>query len=397
MLFEQLMSLFHGYLCIRFYGERVERFINLCLQRGIPVWDVYTTREGTVVAKTTIDGFRQMRPVARRSRVSVRIIKRRGLPFLVAKLWRRTGFVAGALLFIISLHLLGSVIWFIDVKGVEEIQPKVVLSAASQLGLRPGVFRHNLNSVELGKALCIEMPELAWAGIDLVGTRATIRVVEKKIVTPEPKPVGHIIAARSGVLQKIVPTAGRAMAKPGDTVQEGQLLISGVFQVDEESEIRYVHAEGIVTARLWYEAEAESAMRRVTEQRTGQSVTVEYLIVGDTIIWLIGPRDAPYELYEEHCQSLPLVWRNLGAPVEHIRKTFFELVAEYEEVSFEQARQEAADIAMAAAIRQLPADVSLENQIVQTEVMPDQNTVRVRIVLETIEPIGRFTPLTEHP
>lgn len=397
MLINRILALFAGYLNIRFRGEKVERFINLCLQRGIQVWDVYTTRNGTVVGKTNIEGFRQMRPVARRSRVTVRIISRRGLPFLCAKLWKRTAFTAGALLFIVGLYLMGSVIWFVEIDGLEKVPASRVIQAAAELGLKPGRFRESLVASELSRALCVEVPELSWAGIELTGAKAIITVVEKKVVTADPRPIGHILAGKNGTISKIVATTGKSMVRPGDNVQQGRILISGAFQIDEESEIRYVHAEGITEARIQYAAVAQSAMSRTVRRRTGQSVRCDELVVRGTNILLKGPKTNPYGLSEELSEPIPLLWRNLGAPVEHRIRIIYELVEQSEQVSFEQARQEALDAALQLANQQVPLGVEVDKHMVQVELLSDQNTVQVTVFVETIESIGVFSPITEHP
>lgn len=397
MLVSRLMALFSGYLAISFIGARVERLINLCLQQGIPIWDIYTTRNGVVVGKTSISGFRRMRPVVRKSGVRVRIIKRRGLPFLVQKLWQRSAFTAGALLFIFGLYLMGSVIWFVEVTGTEDLSPSIVLQAAAQLGVRPGAWRNHLLSSELSRELVLLVPELSWAGVELRGSRATIEVVEKKLVAVQPKPAGDVVALKGGVINKIVPMNGQAAVKAGDTVQPGQVLINGCFRVEDDTEMRYVHAEGIVTARVWYEGNGVSALRRLSCRPTGNTYIRDVLIIGGRALMLRGATEIPFDLYEVEQQSVPLIWRNLGAPVEHIVETYSELVEEYEQVSFAEAQSEALEIARQSALEQLPDDVTIADQIIQTELLSDQNTVQVRLVIETTEAIGGFVEISVPP
>lgn len=393
MIFERIFLRLVGYLSIRFQGPRVERFINLCLQESIPVWDVYTTRQGVVVGKTSIAGFKSMRPVARKSRVRVRIIKRRGLPFLLARLWKRTAFACGALLFIVSLYVLGSFIWFVEVRGNEEVPTASVLQAAAQLGLRPGVYRGKLVPSQLARSLVIQLPELSWAGIEMKGSYAVIEVVEKKIVTPEEKPIGHVVAAKNGVIKKIVATSGKAMVKAGDTVERGQILISGAFQADEEAEMTYVHADGITEAIIWYDGIATSAQQRVVQVRTGREYVCDILRIGDKEVILRGSHIPPFTSYEEDSQDLPLIWRDFGLAVEHKRKTFYELVEEQQVVSLEVALAEAEASAEKMALEQLPENAVPIATHFQSELLPDQNTVRVRAIIEAVESIGEFVAL----
>lgn len=394
MIFERIYLYLVGYLSIRFRGQRVERFINLCLQAGIPVWDVYTTQNGVVVGKTSIAGFKAMRPVARQSRVQVRIIRRRGVPFLLARLWKRTAFACGALLFILSLYVLGSIVWFVEVRGNDAVPTATVLQAAAELGLRPGVYRGRLAANQLARSLVIKVPELSWVGVEVKGSCAVIEVVEKQIINPDLKPLGHVIAAKSGVIKKIVATNGKAMVKAGDTVEQGQILISGAYIIDEGAETSYAHAEGITEALIWYDGIATSARQRVAQMRTGNKFVRDTLVIGDKEIALTGISPPPFRLYEEDCQVLPLIWRDLGLAVEHRRSIYFEVVEEMQEVSLETAEAEAARAAEKLALAQLPENTLPLATHFQSELLPDQNTVRVRAIIETVESIGEFVALT---
>ncbi len=395
MIFERIFLRLTGYLSIRFQGPRVERFINLCLKEGIPVWDVYTTRQGVVVGKTSIAGFKRMRPVARNSRVRVRIIRRRGLPFLLARLWRRTAFACGALLFIVSLYVLGSFIWFVEVRGNERVSNASILEAAAQLGLRPGVYRGRLVPSQLARSLVIQLPELSWAGIEVKGSYAIIEVVEKKVVTAEEKPVGHVVASKAGVIKKIVATSGKAMVKAGDIVEQGQILISGVFTADDGARPTYVHADGITEAIIWYDGIATSTLQRLIRVRTGREHVCDILRIGEREIVLRGRSSPPFALYEEDSQVLPSIWRDLGLAVEHKRRTYYELVEEQHVVSMETAVAEAEAEAERLALEKLPEGVTPSTTYFETEFLPEQNGVRVRAIIEVVESIGEFVEVRE--
>lgn len=61
----------------------------------------------------------------------------------------------------------------------------------------------------------------------------------------------------------------------------------------------------------------------------------------------------------------------------------------------ETVQAEAASKAEKLAQVQLPEDAVLVATHFQTEILPDQNTVRVRAIIETVESIGEFVALTE--
>jgi len=95
MVFIHLIRFITGYVVFNARGGFPERFINLCALHHIPLWDVNCSGGG-LRACTTIKGYRQIRPPARKSRVLPRIAERHGLPFFLHRYKRRAGMLAGA-------------------------------------------------------------------------------------------------------------------------------------------------------------------------------------------------------------------------------------------------------------------------------------------------------------
>ena len=61
----------------------------------------------------------------------------------------------------------------------------------------------------------------------------------------------NIVAARDGLITKIEALDGVTCAAVGETVQAGQVLLSGV--ADSPRGCRYMRATGRIWARTWYE------------------------------------------------------------------------------------------------------------------------------------------------
>ena len=61
----------------------------------------------------------------------------------------------------------------------------------------------------------------------------------------------NIVAKKSGLVTKVQTFSGRAAVLPGTTVEEGDLLISGIADTDTAG-ARILAGMGSVTARTWY-------------------------------------------------------------------------------------------------------------------------------------------------
>jgi similar to stage IV sporulation protein len=396
-----------GYVTIIVEGTAPEKFINLALLQGISLWDIVPLGKQRLKAKVDIAQVKRLRPVARKTKTRFRIKEKNGLPFALRRVRRRKPFIAGLLMFVCLLYWLSSVVWFVDYAASEELQeldPQEVILLAQDLGLRPGVLKSSLDMREIERMLEVQIPRLAWAGIELQGTRAIIRIVEKKLPSEEQldtKP-GHLVAAKEGVISELLLISGEPLVKVGDTVAVGQVLVSGLVTPKagegQEGTVsrhpRLVRARGVVRARVWYEGRGEVPLVEKGERYTGSEVTITRLALLDREIIIHGPKTPPFDYYHRKETSHKLVpWRNWQVPVELIVTNYRQVEPFRRVLEPEEARSVALEQALRAVQAQVPANSQILLQREQVEEAPE-GVVRVRVIVEALEDIGSFQPLT---
>jgi similar to stage IV sporulation protein len=172
---------------------------------------------------------------------------------------------------------------------------------------------------------------------------------------------------------------GHPAVKEGDTVSPGQVLISGEIppleeppkpgegqKQGEEAKLkkpsRFVHARGIVRARVWYDGYGEAKFVETGIRRTGRSQTRVSIKFNGKEIILSGNQNIPYELYdtETFVKTIPQ-WRNLEVPVELVTLKYFETAQYREERGSEGARRLAGERALAEATGRIPETARLIN------------------------------------
>lgn len=405
MRLKELQSFWQGYVIIQVKGERPEEFINLALQQGVTLWDTEIIDDNRFLAKVAIPQIKLLRPVARISKTRFKIQGKKGLPFVWRRLRQRKTFLAGAFIFILLLYNLSANIWFVDWSSSEELEilnPQEVLQLARTEGLRPGVRKTNLDLGRIENILEVNLPDLAWAGIEIKGTRAIIRLVEKKL--PRGSQLdgpGHLIAAKDGVVDEILVITGQPRVQMGDTVTAGQILVSGItvhnFEEDEDfvpGGPGLVRARGVVKGRVWYEGWGEVALVEEGMRLTGQEINSIGINIGAKEIVLKGPHASPFAHYKVKETRHKLVsWRNWQAPVELLKITYSQIEPFQRELGQTEARQVALEKAMLDISGQMPP----HSQIVDRREEWDDSSaefLRLKIIIETVEDIGEFHPLT---
>ena len=118
--------------------------------------------------------------------------------------------------------------------------------------------------------MLLDIPELSWIAVNVSGCRATVQVRER-VEPPElvdegspPTwwPAGRGWSWRSG-------PGRREVVLPGTAVEEGQLLISGVEDLETVG-ARVMAGMGSVEARTWYSLTARMPLTGLEKRYTGE-------------------------------------------------------------------------------------------------------------------------------
>ncbi|MBU4533796.1 MAG: sporulation protein YqfD [Eubacteriales bacterium] len=397
----RMLSFLLGYVTMVVRGDALERFINMANSRGIRFWDIRRIGPDEILLRTRVTGVKPLRHIARRTGSRFHVSEKIGLPFLLYRLRRRKMMTLGAVLFLFALYFLSSFVWIVDVKGNAVIQRQEIVGVAREAGLYPGASKWRFEVSGVEQRLRDEMPRIAWVGIEIRGTRAYISVAEKKLVTDDNDSPSNILAAKAGLVKEVLVLSGQAVVREGDTVLPGQLLITGeiwpgaILEEKEDSILelrpRYVRSRGIVRARVWYEEYGEVPLSEEIRELTGREERQTALrAMGRTIV-VAGARKSPFKDFDQDMDLVEqLGWRNYTVPVEVITTTFREAKTTVERRNRSEALQIAEDRAVQILTGGLPEDIKILNRRVEVvRTGKSEDLVRVKVVLETLEDIGK--------
>ncbi|QGG47896.1 sporulation protein YqfD [Heliorestis convoluta] len=403
-------SFWLGFLRIRIEGKQLEKFINLSASRGVPLYDLRREGPERMSAKVRLDGFRSLRHVARKTRSKVRIENRAGFPFVMTVMKRRRSLYLGALLFVFTLYMLSTFIWAVDVVGNEKVDKQEILQVAHGQGVQVGRWKPAIDLRETERAIMNNVPGLEWVGVYARGTRIIIEI-EEKVLPQSPVVEGgqHVVAAKEGVIQRLLVLVGEEKVKEGDKVKKGDLLISGLIyapenrlEVQQQDQdklpdkvlLEKVQAKGEVWAQVWYETMIEEPIHLEGALPTGDVARQWRIKWRNQEIIIKGPSENPFEVSKEEVSiRTPLLWRNLQIPVELLEKEFYELRPYRQERSAEEAIVSAQERFQ----REVKATLTPGARILREMVVPqpaDPGMVKVKITIETLEDIAKTEPFT---
>lgn len=202
----------------------------------------------------------------------IELLQDQSIQWGMRRFFRRPVLIIGVLFIIFLSIFLPSRVLFIEVEGNLAVPSRFIIEQAALCGIKFGTAARQVRSEKIKNELLQRIPQLQWAGINTSGCTAVISVREK--TQPEKTesiyPISSIVALRDGYVTEIYITAGSAGCKAGESVKEGQVLISAY--TDCGLYIQAVKAKGEVYANT----NRYSAVLTPSTFLTEGNVTSEY-------------------------------------------------------------------------------------------------------------------------
>jgi len=284
----------------------------------------------------------------------------------------------GMVLFLMIIYGFSSFIWSVEVQGTESVNPQKLLNELESLGVKPGVFKPNIDTMSIENQLIIDLPEISWASLELRGSRAILRVKESVLPPPiiDKDTPCNIVAAKDGIIDKMIVLDGQAVAKEGQTVRKGQLLVSGIIDHSDTIGVRYVHSMGQIIARTWYEETAELSLKDPYRQRTGRKAVIKY-IGWEKLKIPYSKEEAAFDDYDVEILEDGIF----------ITEIYYETEVIYWKNNIQKARKKLEELAEEKAKQAVPRGAKIIDKKVKYDIIEGEKIIAV-IYIEALEDIG---------
>ena len=271
MIFSKITGFIFGFLTIVIEGLFPERFINICTRNKIALNNIKRRDKTHISADISIPDFKRLHRKASKTKCRVHIEKKYGLPFILRKYRKRKFLALGAVLFFAILFIMTQFVWIIEITGNKTVTEEEIAAAAEKAGLRTGMYASSVNSDEIQSYLMTNMEKLKFVSVNRTGTVVNIDVRERENVREhfDKDTPTNIIAAQSGVIEKILVQSGTAVVAKGDVVCKGQLLVSGAAD-NKALGIKFSHSDAEIKARVWHEETVKTPFYNTEKSETGR-------------------------------------------------------------------------------------------------------------------------------
>ena len=140
-MFLALWNYIRGYVIIYVTGFSVERFINMAVNKGIFIWDVIQEKN-MVIMKASVKNADDLKECGIKTGCRFEIKGEYGLPVFIRHCSSKKAYIAGILLFSVSMYIMSSFIWTVRVNGNERLNADDIIRSCAEKGIAPGKMNH---------------------------------------------------------------------------------------------------------------------------------------------------------------------------------------------------------------------------------------------------------------
>lgn len=384
----RLWNFLAGYVMIRVEGLSLEKFLNLASEQGVVIVSAKRISYTVLSAVVSARGFKKLQSIAA-EKYSISLIKQAGIPYQFSRLILRKVLFAGLVVIIAGVFAASLFVWEVKISGLEYNEAAALKEELAELGIYGGAVKSIIDTKEAEKRLLIDHPEYAWLNIRLHGAVADVEVVP---AIPVPKIVDdtrpcNIVAAKDALIVSVTAMTGRARVKKGDTVREGDVLISGLVWDPGMTRMLFA-ARGEVIGSVWYSGEASAPLYRKAQSKTGRMQTQRVIVIGADMAAVDG--ECSFAEYQTAVADTQYIV-GLFLPVKLMTLEHSEIVTEYEPVELQNLRVYLEERAYYQA-----AGKTEENIVSHITVFSEkENVLTATVYVQTHEDIGRVVYMEE--
>ncbi len=180
-----------------------------------------------------------------------------GFPGRLLRLLHRPGLIVGCVL-CLALYIAGTeVVWDIRISGNSTVSDRAIEDTLASCGFTVGTPLRGFRADVLENNVLLADDRLAWISVNRRGCVAYVEVREAAHTPPpESDSPADLVASVGGIIQRVELDEGNVRVAAGQTVSEGEVLVSGIYDSMTEG-IRLTRAR----ARIYAQTEREMTVK----------------------------------------------------------------------------------------------------------------------------------------
>ena len=288
IILNRIWRYIRGYLIVTLVSANPETVLNDLSRCRIPFWNVHWVDEFTVRVRIFLQDKIAVMETAKKSISECDFSYKISFLGTLGEIKQRCSLWLGLLLGIILLLVVQQFVFFYEVNGNITVSDAVIMRALDEIGVGVGTYGPQIKTQWVENHVLNLVDGLQWITINQSGCKAIVEVRErqKTPMVDNRKGFCNVVASRAGIVESQSVWSGQAVQEVGDAVLEGELLVSGV--VDLERTFLLTRAQAEIFARTWREYKVITPATYIKKGAVEKKFECIWLEIGNNRIKIFG-------------------------------------------------------------------------------------------------------------
>ncbi len=248
----KLFKWFYGFVQITLVGNELPRFLRLCSNKGLLVWDISFVKWNHVQLKMRASDLLRSKDALRKTKSRFSIDKKYGFPFFVFRYQRKSIYAVCIFGMLFALYFLSGFIWRVEIIGNSYLSDERIQNYLEQKRCGIGSSIHRINPEKMEKMMLKDFPEIIWNSVSIHGTTMHISIkeqIQNDVTKKQTAKSEDLLSPIDGTVERIFVRNGTAAVAIGDKVKKGDILVYGWVPIMDQSNTQMIAVnEGVADA-----------------------------------------------------------------------------------------------------------------------------------------------------
>lgn len=242
-----------GYVDVLVNANNCVDVLNLCMYYAIPYTNFKCCDDGGISLRFKLVDYKRIAKECTDRCIEICKLREGGIPKFLYDHRKRVGIIVGLICAVFMVVYFDSFLWDVKISGNKTVTSSEIMDILEGYGVRVGAIKGKIDTADIENKILIERDDISWVSINIQGNIADVQVRENVKGKENIKTkFANVVANKSGVIEYTQIYNGNVVVRAGQYVNEGDLLISGIYD-SKRVGFRFTRAAGSVFARTTQE------------------------------------------------------------------------------------------------------------------------------------------------
>lgn len=259
----------NNYIILLISGKNINNFIKKLIKLNINVYEIKQINYKKIMIKIDKSNFEKVNKI--KGIYTIKKLKELGFSAIKTNIIKNYIYITSLLIFFLFIIILSNIMTQVEIIHNDALMRELIKDELFKYNIKSKTWKKDFNSIQKikSKILNLYKDQLEWLEIEVIGTKYTVRIIERKQNQGKKTYQNqNIVAKKNAIIKKIIAQNGEIVKEINTYVSKGETIISGELKIYDQVK-NITSAIGNVYGEVWYKVNIKYPLTKYELVKTG--------------------------------------------------------------------------------------------------------------------------------